>query len=181
MKHKFGLIVAGVILAIILLFVGLFAGKWNHIVTLEEQINESKSAITNQYQRRQDLYSTLVQSIKSYNSYEGSTLEAVIAERGGVTGDYTDIQKQVSLVVEKYPELKSIVNYEKFTKEATATENLIMVYRENYNTQVKRYNKYVRQFPNNIVLGIMGYTTIDETYLNYNEAAQTVPTNLFGE
>ena len=113
MKHKFGLIVAGVILAIILLFVGLFAGKWNHIVTLEEQINESKSAITNQYQRRQDLYSTLVQSIKSYNSYEGSTLEAVIAERGGATGDYTDIQKQVSLVVEKYPELKSIVNYVK--------------------------------------------------------------------
>ena len=46
--------------------------------------------------------------------------------------------------------------------------------------QVKAYNKFVRQFPNSIVLGIMGYAPIETQYTDY-DAPEDAPTDLFGE
>ena len=53
-------------------------------------------------------------------------------------------------------------------------------YRNNYNEQVKAYNKCVRQFPNSFVLGIMGYAPIETQYTDY-DAPEDAPTDLFGE
>ena len=49
---KKGLIIAGIILGVILLFIGMFAGINNTAISLEEQIKESKSAIKIQEKRR---------------------------------------------------------------------------------------------------------------------------------
>lgn len=62
--------------------------------------------------------------------------------------------------------------------EMSTTENMIANYRENYNDQVKTYNKYIRKFPNNIISSILGYEKIDVDYLNY-EVSENAPTNLW--
>ena len=62
--------------------------------------------------------------------------------------------------------------------ELSITKNKITKYRKNYNIQVKQYNKHIRAFPNNIILSIMGYKSLDNTYLEYN-TSEDAPRNLF--
>ena len=73
------------------------------------------------------------------------------------------------------------VNYDKKTVAAMVaaygTETVAEAY---YNEQVKAYNKFVRQFPNNIILGIMGYAPVETQYTDY-DAPEDAPSDLFGE
>ena len=179
MKTK--LIIIGVILAVILLFVGIFASKNNSAVTLEEQIFESKSAINIQEKRREDLIYNLVDTVKAYAEHEKGTLTQVIEARAAAAnGHIDDAKMMLTAVVEQYPELKANEQYSNLMVELTSTENMIANYRNNYNMQVKKYNAYIRKFPNNLILTLLGYDTIDENYLSY-EASEDAPRNLFGE
>ena len=178
---KLPLIIAGVIITIILLFVAIFVSKNNTAIEYEEQIKESKSAMVIQEKRREDLIFNLVDTVKSYNKYEQNTLTKIVEARSAATnGNFDDAKVLVLAIAEQYPELKSSENYSKLMTELTVTENTIANYRNNYNTQVKRYNKYIRKFPNNIILSFMGYETIDEEYLDYKTSSDA-PRNLFGE
>lgn len=64
--------------------------------------------------------------------------------------------------------------------ELSITENLIAEYRENYNKQIKEYNRYVRKFPTRFFLNILGYETKQYRYLDYG-APVDAPQNLFGD
>jgi len=64
--------------------------------------------------------------------------------------------------------------------ELAITENLIAEHRNNYNIQVKQYNKHIKKFPNSMILNIMGYEKLDNTYLEY-EVSENAPKDLFGE
>lgn len=84
----------------------------------------------------------------------------------------------INAVAEQYPELKSNENYKTLMNELSTTENMIAQYRENYNIQVKQYNKYVKKFPNSMILSMMGYDKLDNNYLEY-EASESAPRDLF--
>jgi len=60
------------------------------------------------------------------------------------------------------------------------TENLIANYRSNYNSFIKKYNQYVRKFPNRQILGMLGYEQVEYSYLTYN-VSEDAPSNLFGD
>lgn len=171
---KLTLIVFGVILGIILLIISIFATTNNRIVSLEEQIKESNSGIKIQEKRRVDLINNLVDTVKSYNKYESSTLEAVTQARSKIdSGNIEEAKAILNAVAEKYPDLKSSDNYKQVMTEMATTENLIANYRENYNDQVKNYNKYIRKFPSNIISGIMGYKKINYNYLDYKVSSDS--------
>lgn len=176
---KLVLIIIGIILGVILLITGTFAGTSNRIVSLEEQIKESSSSIKVQEKRRLDLINNLVDTVKSYNKHESSTLEAVTQARSKIdSGDIEGAKTVLNAVAEKYPELKANENYKQVMTEMATTENLIANYRENYNNQVKGYNKYIRKFPTNVIAGMMGYEKIDYEYLDY-EVSSDAPKNLW--
>lgn len=175
------LIILGVVFAIIILIVGIFASKNNSVITLEEQIQESKSAINIQEKRREDLIYNLVDTVKSYAKYEQDTLTKVVEARSAATnGKFEDAKTLILAIAEQYPELKTNEQYSNLMIELTSTENTIANYRNNYNTQVKKYNKYIRKFPNSLILSMLGYETLEEDYLSY-EASQDAPRNLFKE
>ena len=162
-----------------MLNVCIFAGTNNRIVNLEEQIKESRSGVKIQEKRRLDLINNLVDTVKSYNAHESKTLEAVTQARSKIDGgDIAGAKTILNAVAEQYPELKSSENYKQVMIEMATTENLIAGYRENYNDQVKSYNKYIRKFPTNIIANIMGYEKIEVDYLNY-EVSSDAPTNLW--
>ena len=176
---KLILIIIGVILAIVLLNVSIFAHTNNRIISLEEQIKESNSAIKVQEKRRLDLINNLVDTVKSYNQYESDTLLKITEARSKIdNGDIDGAKTVLNAVVEKYPELKSNNNYKQVMTEMATTENLIANYRENYNDQIKSYNNYIRKFPTNIIAGIMGYKKIDFKYLDY-DVSSDAPKNLW--
>lgn len=176
---KKGLIIAGIVLGVILLFIGMFAGTNNTAISLEEQIKESKSAIKIQEKRREDLIYNLVDAVESYNKHEQDTMTKIVEARTKASnGQVEEAQVLISAVAEQYPELKSNENYKTLMTELSTTENLIAQYRENYNIQVKQYNKYVKKFPNSMILNMMGYDKLDNNYLEY-EASESAPRDLF--
>lgn len=178
---KFKLIIIGIIIAVIVLIVGIFASKNNTAITLEESIFESASAIDVQEKRREDLIYNLVDTVKSYAKYEQETLTKITEARASATqGNIEDAKMTVLAIAEKYPELKANEQYNNLMIELTSTENMIANYRNSYNTQVKKYNSYIRKFPNSIILRMLGYDTIQENYLSY-DASEDAPRDLFKE
>lgn len=175
------LISLGIIFGMILLIVGMFVGTNNTAINLEEQIKESKSSIDIQEKRREDLIYNLVDTVQSYNKYEKETMTQIVEARTMASnGHINDAEMVINAVAEQYPELKSNENYKTLMTELAVTENLIAEHRNNYNIQVKQYNKHIKKFPNSMILNMMGYEKLDITYLEY-EASEDAPRNLFGE
>lgn len=172
-------IISGIVIAFILLFVVLFATTNNRAVSLEEQINGAASDIGVQEKRRVDLVYNLVDTVEAYAEHEYGTLTAVTEARASVnSGDVESAQIAISAVTEAYPELKSAENYQQLMTELSLTENIISQARDNYNQQVKEYNKFVRSFPSNLILNMMGYEKVNFSYTEY-EAPEDAPQNLF--
>lgn len=177
---KLVLIVIAIIVAVSLLAVFAAQGIQNKAISLEEQIGTAKSDISVQEKRRADLIPNLVDCVKAYDEHEYETLLRVVEARGANTDDTAQhITTMIQAVAEAYPELKSNENYKELMNELATTENLIANYRSNYNTWVKRYNQYVRKFPNAAILESLGYEVVSFEYLEYGEEYQDAPTNLF--
>lgn len=155
-------------------------GVQNKAIGLEEQILTASSDVEVQEKRRVDLIYNLVDTVKQYDKHEAETLKQVIEARGNKGGDISEVNTVLSTVTEAYPQLKSNENYKQLMTELTVTENMMVDYRTNYNTQIKAYNRYVRKFPNKQILDMLGYEVVNYTYLEFN-APSTAPQNLFGE
>ena len=173
------LIGLGIIVGIILMVVGICIGINNTAINLEEQIKESKSSINIQEKRREDLIYNLVDTVESYNKYEQDTMTKIIEARSKASnGKVEEAEMLINAVAEQYPELKSSENYKTLMTELTVTENLIAEHRNNYNIQIKQYNKHIKTFPNSIILNIIGYEKLDNTYLQL-DTSNDAPRNLF--
>lgn len=176
---KLFLIVVAIVISLALMLVFAFQGVQNKAISFEEQIGTAQSDIKVQEKRRADLIPNLVDCVKAYDEHEYKTLMDVIAARGTSSDEsVTEIQTMISAVAEAYPELKSSENYRELMNELSTTENLIANYRSNFNTWVKKYNQYVRKFPNRQILGALGYETVEHSYLTY-DVSEDAPTNLF--
>lgn len=176
---KLALIILAGILAVILLCVFGIQSSQNKAFDLEEQVSTAKSDINIQEKRRADLIPNLVDCVKEYDEHEYKTLMAVIEARGTSSdAAVEEVQTMIAAVTEAYPELKSNENYKQLMNELSITENLIAQYRENYNKQIKEYNRYVRKFPTRMWLDMLGYEVMEFEYLEF-ENVSDAPTNLF--
>lgn len=165
------------IVALILFSIFAIQGFQNKAITLEEQVETAQSDIQVQEKRRVDLLYNLADCVKQYDAHEAQTLKDIVDGRSS-SGSIEDAQMAIAAVSEAYPELKSNENYKELMNELSITENLIAEYRSNFNAQVKEYSRYVRQFPANFFLGMLGYEVQDYTYLDY-DAPSDAPTDLF--
>ena len=180
--NKRTLIIIGIVVAVVLMIVGIFATTNNRAISLEEQILAADSDIQVQEKRRTDLIYNLVDCVKEYDKHEADTLLAVVeARKDGSDVDIDEVTTQISVVAEAYPELKSSDNYKELMNELAITENKIAEYRNSYNNQIRAYNKYVRKFPHKQILSLMGYETVEYQYLQYSEDDKKPVTNLFGD
>ena len=166
---KLVLIVAAGIIAVIFMCIFGVQGAQNKAFAMEEQVNTADSDIKVQEKRRVDLVYNLADCVKQYDKHEAETLTAI-----------ENVTTAIAAVTEAYPELKSNENYKELMNELSITENLIAEYRENYNKQIKEYNRYVRKFPTRFFLNILGYETQQYQYLDYG-APVDAPQNLFGD
>jgi LemA protein len=173
MKSKTGLwIILGVI--VILIFWG--CGQYNSLVTADQQVKTKWGNVETNYQRRTDLYNSVIKTIEGSANFEKSTLTQVIQARAKATSINVDINDPKSLeayqnaqaglqssfskllaVAENYPDLKTTAAFQGFQTQIEGTENRINVARQDYNAAVQDYNLRVKRFPNNIFAGIFGY------------------------
>lgn len=180
MKNK-GLIIVGVIV-VILLGIGLWIMTTNNsFITLEETIKQSSAEMDNQLKRRADLIPNLVNSVKGLTQQEQTIVNAITKSRENMLNGSTqdklnasqELSKNISLLVENYPEIKSDTAFVSLMDELSGTENRITVARKKYNDTIATYNKKVKVFPSSIVAGMFNHET--SSYLEIEESDKEVP------
>lgn len=182
---KKGLIIAGVIVLVLVLFLSPLMGKYNQMVSSEENISGKWAQVETQLQRRIDLIPNLVNTVKGYAEHEQETFMAVtearskaasagtVSEKAEANTELAGALNRMMLVVENYPELKANENFIRLQDELAGTENRISVTRKDYNEAVQSYNTYIKSFPNNLIAGMFNFEKRD--YFEADEGAQEVP------
>ncbi len=165
-----------IVLVVILLFGGCACSRYNGLVTSDQGVKTSWSNVETNYQRRTDLYNSVIKVIEGSANFEKSTLKEVITARSKATSVTVDVNDSNSLaayqraqgqlqgsfsrlmaVAEAYPDLKTTQQFQNFQTDISGTENRINVARRDFNSQVQEYNLKVKTFPSNIFAGMFGY------------------------
>jgi LemA protein len=172
------LVVAGVVLVIVLWFVGVYNG----LVGMRNQVKNAWSQIDVQLKRRYDLIPNLVETVKGYAKHEREVFENVTKARSAcmaATGPadvakaenfLSQTLKSLFAVAEAYPELKANQNFLALQEELTSTENKVSFARQFYNDTVMRYNTRIQTVPSNIVAGMFSFTA--EQFFQTENAAE---------
>lgn len=183
---KKGLIALIAVIAVAVVLIISLIGSYNGLVSMQENVENQKSQISNQLQRRADLIPNYVKTVKGYSDYESKTYTAVTEARASVSKASTVNEQQnasnqldkaidvwVNAITENYPDLKANTQYQDLLDELSGTENRLAVARKDYNDTAKKYNTAVRSFPRNIIAGIFGFEKAD--YFENAEGTDSVP------
>jgi len=164
-----GWIVLGAV-AVVLAVGGLV---YNRLGAQKNEVDAAWRQIDVQLQRRHDLISNLVETVKGYAAHERSVLSQVTEARAGAgkaraAGDVATVaraesalgQAMVALnaVVEAYPELRADAHFEKLMTDLSDTENRVASSRRIYNAAVEGYHTAIDQMPASIIAQIGGFS-----------------------
>lgn len=183
---KKGLVALIAVVAVVLVIVISIVSSYNGFVNKQEDVENERSSISTQLQRRADLIPNFVSTVKGYSDYEQETYTAVTQARSAVASADTVSKQQeaseqldraisvwVNAVTEAYPDLKANEQYIALTDELAGTENRIATARRDYNKAAKEYNVAIRKFPSNIIASIFGFEKAD--YFEADESSSNVP------
>jgi len=192
---KSWIIIGGLILLGVILLVSI-PGRYNSLVSSEENVNKKWADVQGAYQRRADLIPNLVSTVKGYADFEQETLIKVIEQRAAATKPTINVdpakldantlaqfQKtqdelgsalgRLMVVVEKYPDLKANQNFLQLQAQLEGTENRINVERRNLNEAVQLFNSQLRKFPTIIIASIFGFDK--KPYFEAQAGAEEAP------
>ncbi|MDG2031259.1 MAG: LemA family protein [Phycisphaerales bacterium] len=167
------LIVIGVIVLLVLVLGGWFFGMYNGLVRRRIASETAWSDIDVQLKRRHDLVPNLVNTVKGYASHEKETLENVIKARSQAVdangpaasaqaeGMLSSALGKIFALSEAYPDLKANQNFLALQEELTSTENKIGFARTHYNRTTASYNEALQTIPTNIVAGMFSFQKRD--------------------
>ncbi|MCC6670413.1 MAG: LemA family protein [Planctomycetes bacterium] len=160
--------VIGGVVALVLLWL---VGNYNHFVRLQHHIRESWSGIDVELKRRYELIPNLVATVKGYVRHEREVLEEVVALRnraqashgspGSQARDEADLLrglKQLFVVTEAYPQLRSDQHFLGLQKELALTEDRIAAARRFYNANVRDMRQRCEMFPTALLARFFGFS-----------------------
>jgi len=174
-----------IIIAIVALLILWFISVQRNLVNKDEICKNSMSQIGVQQASRWDALTALADMTKSYSEFEYRTLKDIIAQRRAITSSnsaaeanvqenlITDAMTHIMAVGEQYPQLKASETYTKTMDSINTYENQVRMSRMVFNDSVTAFNRIVRQFPSNIVAGMLGFSA--KEYLVENKGKDTMP------
>lgn len=149
----------------------------NTIPTYEQNAKAAWSEVLNQYKRRSDLIPNLVETVKGFADQEKSVLTQVTEARSKATSTpipadiltnpeamkkFQEAQntlggalRQLMVVAERYPDIKSGQNFLALQSQLEGTENRIAIARRDYIQSVRAYNTEITTFPGRIWKAVM--------------------------
>jgi LemA protein len=195
-KLGIGCAVVGVLLLIVLIFVGIAGGSYNRLVRLSQGVDQQWAQVQNVYQRRADLIPNLVSTVSGAANFEKSTLTEITAARASVgqvkispntapndpakLAEFDKAQGQLSsalsrllVVSERYPDLRATQNFQELQAQLEGTENRISVERGRFNEAVQAYDTAVKSFPAVLYAGMFGFHP--KPYFSATPGAETPP------
>ncbi len=191
-----GLIILGILAALVIMVFSSFSRTYNTMVTLDEGVKEKWSQVENVYQRRMDLIPNLVETVKGYASHEQETFTQIAEARAKAGGTmqisdevlnnpesfqrFQQAQSELGsalqrllVVSENYPQLKADQNFLALQDQLEGTENRITVERQRFNESVRNYNTYIKQFPRVFLANMAGFR--EKSYFQASEGSDQAP------
>jgi len=168
-------IIAGVVVYLIVIY--------NKFVSLRAGIDASWSDIDIQLKRRYNLIPALVDTVKGYKEYEGSTLEDIvkarqqsldassIKDKEQATNMLTGALGKIFALAEAYPDLKANTTFINLQMELSNIEGAIQSARRYYNAIVRDYNAKTESFPDVFIANKYNFVPREYFELDDNEAA----------
>jgi LemA protein len=184
----------GLIIVVVLMLIlgGCGCNSYNGLVKGDQSVQTAWSNVETNYQRRTDLYNSVVKTIQGSANFEKSTLQSVIEARARATSVQVNVNDPNSLaqyqqaqgqlqsafgrllaVAEAYPQLQTTQAFRDFQSQIEGTENRINIARRDYNAAVQSYNLQVRTFPNNIFAGLFHFQT--KAYYKADAGSEKAP------
>jgi len=181
-----------IILGLILILGVWGCSGYNGLVSADQDVKKVWGNVETNYQRRTDLYNSVIKTVEASANFEKSTLKEVVEARAKATSITVDINDPKSLEqfqqaqanlqgsmsrliasFENYPDLKTTQQFQGFQAQIEGTENRINVARQDYNRSVEGYNLTVKRFPKNILAGMFGFK--EKEYFEPEQEARATP------
>lgn len=179
-------VIIGILVLAGLFVYGSFKSAQNQLVQKDEAVKSAWSQVDINLQRRADLIPNLVETVKGFTKEENSVFADIANARAGLlsaqgpeakiaaNGRLDSAFGRLLALTENYPQLRSSDQFMRLQDELSGTENRISVSRRHYNETLQDYNTFVRQFPNSIWAGMLGFAP-NNAYFQASEASRTVP------
>lgn len=175
-----------VIVLVLVLLASWIISTQRRLVIMDENVNNAMSQIGVQLSSRFDALTALLDLAKGYAAHESQTLiETIKSRRSVITAKSTpeDVLKQegvisealgrISMVAERYPELKADKGYAKCMDAVDSYEKMVRTSRLIYNDSVTKLNRELRLFPTSLVARLLGFRMRD--YLEQQEEKADMP------
>lgn len=141
----------------------------NSLVKMRLTVNEATSDIETFLKQRYDMIPNLVETVKGYAKHEKGIFESVselrskamsagsVEEKIKLEGELQKGISKIFAIAESYPELKANENFLNLQANLKDMEDEIQKSRRFYNGTVRDFNTKIQVFPNNVIVGILGF------------------------
>ena len=164
-----------IVAIIVVVLISWIISVQRRLVAMDENINNAMSQIGVQLSSRFDALTALLDLTKGYAAHEATTLiETIKSRRSVITATSTpqDLGR-ISMVAERYPELKANENYTKCMNAVDSYEKMVRTSRLIYNDSVTKLNREIRMFPVSLLAAPFGFHARD--YLEAVEEKADMP------
>ena len=158
-----------VLTAIVLLLLLVVVAMYNRLVRLRNRSENTWAQVDVQLRRRYDLIPNLVEAVKGYAAHERATFDEVtkartaaqqaqgIEEQAKAENVLTAALGRLFAVAEAYPQLRATENFQQLQAQLAEVEQNIVVARQVYNDTVLTYDNALETVPTNIVAGLFNF------------------------
>jgi LemA protein len=158
---------------------------YNRLVRLRNRVVNAWAQVDVQLRRRYDLVPNLVETVKGYASHERATFEEVtrartaaqeartVTEQAEAENVLTAAIGRLFAVAEAYPELRATENFQQLQAQLDETEEDIRVARQIYNDTVLTYENARQTVPTNVIAGTFDFQ--EKPFFEIEEAAREAP------
>jgi LemA protein len=174
-----------VVVAILVLLVLFLVGMFNKLVRLRNRAENAWAQVDVQLRKRYDLVPNLVETVKGYAAHERGTFEAVTQARTAAQ-QAQGVQQQAEAenmltaalgrlfaVAEAYPQLRATENFQQLQAQLSDVEQNIAVSRQVYNDTVLSYDNALETVPTNVIAGIFHFNPRE--YFQTEEVTRAAP------
>ena len=157
-----------IVLAIFILFVSIawFINTYNRFIKYKNRIEEAWSGIDVALKRRFNLIPNLIRAIESYEEHETKIFQTKRDYLAGSTGMSNRIKEESQIseslsgllaLAEAYPDLKASANFLDLQNSLSDIEEDIQKARNQYNSNVGRFNTLIESFPAKFIARKFGF------------------------
>jgi LemA protein len=183
-------VVVAIVVVLVLALLWLLR-SYNRLVRLRNRAENAWAQVDVQLRKRYDLIPNLVETVKGYASHERETFEAVttartraeqaqgVAEQAAAEGALTQALGRLFAVAEAYPQLRATENFQALQAQLADVESKIAVSRQVYNDTVLSYDNALETVPTNVVAGMFNFKARE--YFETEEPTRAAPQVSFAE